>query len=168
MLKQNQQLKILQKISPQQIQFIKLLQVPTASLEQRIKEELEKNPALEDSQMGFGEEAPSDEYDDYNQKEEENHKEESEDVLKNEISLDDYLSNDPYDYRTRLPRGGDDEEILLFAAMILNLVAAATPNVVVINDVTMLLFMAANNNIVAPTPTILFLVEEVHRGLDAT
>ena len=56
MLKQNQQLRLLQKISPQQIQFIKLLQVPTASLEQRIKEEIEKNPALEDDQMGFGEE----------------------------------------------------------------------------------------------------------------
>ncbi|MEL6844036.1 MAG: RNA polymerase sigma-54 factor, partial [Bacteroidota bacterium] len=54
MLKQNQQLKLLQKISPQQIQFIKLLQVPTATLEQRIKEELEKNPALDELNLGFG------------------------------------------------------------------------------------------------------------------
>ena len=36
-----------QKLSPQQIQFIKLLQVPTAELEGRIEEELEINPALE-------------------------------------------------------------------------------------------------------------------------
>jgi RNA polymerase sigma-54 factor len=40
--------KLLQKLSPQQIQLMKLLQVPTASLEQRIKEELEANPALEE------------------------------------------------------------------------------------------------------------------------
>jgi RNA polymerase sigma-54 factor len=37
-----------QKLSPQQIQFIKLLQVPTAELETRIEEELELNPALEE------------------------------------------------------------------------------------------------------------------------
>ena len=37
-----------QKLSPQQIQFIKLLQIPTAELEMRIKEELEINPALEE------------------------------------------------------------------------------------------------------------------------
>ena len=48
MLKQNLQQKLLQKLSPQQIQLMKLLQVPTASLEQRIKEELEINPALEE------------------------------------------------------------------------------------------------------------------------
>jgi len=48
MLKQNLQQKFLQKLSPQQIQLMKLLQVPTASLEQRIKEELEINPALEE------------------------------------------------------------------------------------------------------------------------
>ncbi|MFD1631452.1 RNA polymerase factor sigma-54 [Pseudopedobacter beijingensis] len=48
MLKQNLQQKLLQKLSPQQIQFIKLLQVPTVALDTRIKEELEENPALED------------------------------------------------------------------------------------------------------------------------
>ena len=37
----------MQKLSPQQIQLMKLLQVPTANLEERIKEELEENPALE-------------------------------------------------------------------------------------------------------------------------
>jgi len=52
MLKQTQQQKLLQKLSPQQIQLMKLLQVPTANLEERIKEELEENPALE-----YGEEA---------------------------------------------------------------------------------------------------------------
>ncbi len=49
MLKQNLSQKQTQKLSPQQIQLMKLLQVPTAMLEQRIQEELEANPALEDS-----------------------------------------------------------------------------------------------------------------------
>jgi RNA polymerase sigma-54 factor len=44
---QRLQQKLLQRLSPQQIQLMKLLQVPTASLETRIKEELEENPALE-------------------------------------------------------------------------------------------------------------------------
>lgn len=48
MLKQSLQQKLLQKLSPQQIQLMKLLQVPTIALEQRIKEELESNPALEE------------------------------------------------------------------------------------------------------------------------
>ncbi|HEU4633926.1 MAG TPA: RNA polymerase sigma-54 factor, partial [Flavisolibacter sp.] len=46
-LSQSLQQKLLQKLSPQQIQLMKLLQVPTASLEERIKEEIEENPALE-------------------------------------------------------------------------------------------------------------------------
>ncbi len=47
MLRQSQHQKLLQKLSPQQIQLMKLLQIPTANLEERIKEELEENPALE-------------------------------------------------------------------------------------------------------------------------
>ncbi len=46
-LSQSLQQKLLQKLSPQQIQLMKLLQIPTANLEERIKEELEENPALE-------------------------------------------------------------------------------------------------------------------------
>jgi len=49
-LSQSLQQKLLQKLSPQQIQLMKLLQVPTANLEERIKEELEENPALEQSE----------------------------------------------------------------------------------------------------------------------
>ncbi len=48
MLKQRLQQKLLQKLSPQQIQLMKLLQLPTLLLEQRIKEEIEENPALEE------------------------------------------------------------------------------------------------------------------------
>jgi RNA polymerase sigma-54 factor len=46
--KQSLSQKLQQKLSPQQIQLMKLLQIPTATLEQRIKEELEANPALEE------------------------------------------------------------------------------------------------------------------------
>ena len=48
MLKQKLQQKLLQKLSPQQIQMIKLLEIPTIQIEQRIKKELEENPALEE------------------------------------------------------------------------------------------------------------------------
>lgn len=48
MLKQKLQQKLLQKLSPQQIQMIKLLEIPTIQLEQRIKKELEENPLLEE------------------------------------------------------------------------------------------------------------------------
>ena len=51
-LKQRLQLKQLQRLSPQQIQLMKLLQIPTIALEQRIKEELEVNPALEEGPEG--------------------------------------------------------------------------------------------------------------------
>ncbi len=52
-LSQSLQQKLLQKLSPQQIQLMKLLQVPTANLEERIKEELEENPALEQSEEDY-------------------------------------------------------------------------------------------------------------------
>ncbi len=55
-LSQHLQQKLLQKLSPQQIQLMKLLQVPTANLEERIKEELEENPALEITDEEDGEE----------------------------------------------------------------------------------------------------------------
>lgn len=48
MLKQSLQQKLLQKLSPQQIQMIKLLEVPAMQLEQRVKKELEDNPALDE------------------------------------------------------------------------------------------------------------------------
>jgi RNA polymerase sigma-54 factor len=66
MLDQRLQQKLGLKFSPQQIQLMKLLQVPTANLEQRIKEELESNPALEegesdDDQIVTPDETPTDE-----------------------------------------------------------------------------------------------------------
>lgn len=81
-LSQSLQQKLLQKLSPQQIQLMKLLQVPTANLEIRIKEELEENPALEldeekhedekdEIQDEFTEREEAEDYDDKNGSEEE-------------------------------------------------------------------------------------------------
>ncbi|HET8574533.1 MAG TPA: RNA polymerase factor sigma-54 [Edaphocola sp.] len=56
LLRQTQQQKLIQKLSPQQIQLMKLLQVPTATLEDRIREELESNPALETGTLDENEE----------------------------------------------------------------------------------------------------------------
>ena len=47
MLNQKLQLKLSQKLSPQQIQLMKLIQLTTAELEQKIKNEIEENPAIE-------------------------------------------------------------------------------------------------------------------------
>ena len=75
-----------QKLSPQQIQFIKLLQVPTAELEGRIEEELEENPALEE-----GVEEPTELADDDETSEEATEKTENKD---DEINVEDYLRDD--------------------------------------------------------------------------
>lgn len=61
MLKQYLSQKLQQKLSPQQIQLMKLLQVPTMELEQRIKQEIEENPALEEGEDHEEDEAPTEE-----------------------------------------------------------------------------------------------------------
>ena len=64
-LQQSLQQRLLQKLSPQQIQLMKLLQVPTAILDERIKEEIEDNPALEQVEEGHDDEFDSkDEFED--------------------------------------------------------------------------------------------------------
>lgn len=65
-LSQSLQQKLLQKLSPQQIQLMKLLQIPTANLEERIKEELEENPALEQGEEGMEDEFSDDIKDEFN------------------------------------------------------------------------------------------------------
>lgn len=78
-----------QKLSPQQIQFIKLLQIPTAELEARIEEELEINPALEEG-MEEGESMENE--DSY----EESIYDESDLDSKESINLEDYLHHEEY------------------------------------------------------------------------
>jgi RNA polymerase sigma-54 factor len=81
MLKQSLQQKLLQKLSPLQIQVIKLLEIPTMQLEQRIKQELEENPVLE-----LDREAADPDSDESDAPEQE--------TEKDELSIDDYLRND--------------------------------------------------------------------------
>ncbi len=71
-LGQSLQQKLLQKLSPQQIQLMKLLQVPTASIEERIKEELEDNPALEQGEDEENRETDDEIKDEFETEEEEN------------------------------------------------------------------------------------------------
>src|ERR1044072_1782629 len=93
MLKQHLQQKLLQKLSPQQIQFIKLLQVPTVALDTRIKEELEENPALEDPSLMTAEE-PKNKYDDLNDEREDYDSESGDESSTDEFNVEDYLQDD--------------------------------------------------------------------------
>jgi len=86
MLKQSLQQKLLQKLSPQQIQLIKLLEIPTMQLEQRIKQELEENPLLEEG-VNEDENSEDDSFDE----------EINEDNLNDnndEFSLEDYINEE--------------------------------------------------------------------------
>ncbi|NLA48226.1 MAG: RNA polymerase factor sigma-54 [Bacteroidales bacterium] len=101
MLKQKLQQKLLQKLSPQQIQMIKLLEVPTLQIEQRIKKELEENPALE--------EGPD--YEDVHNEEQEDGDYEDNDRDQEEFTLDDYIEEDDIpDYRLQTYNLGRDDE----------------------------------------------------------
>ncbi len=104
-LRQGLHQKLLQKLSPQQIQLMKLLQIPVANLEQRIKEELQDNPALEEGNEEIEEE--------YNTDEEETPQEDDEELGEREedISLDEYLDDDEIpDYKTSVNNSSADDE----------------------------------------------------------
>ena len=108
MLKQTLQQKLLQKLSPQQIQLMKLLQVPTAALEQRIKEELEINPALEE---GPGEEEDSNENsEDDNSDLDLDRNEETENRDESDFDISDYLQDDEPYYKLNANNTSPDEE----------------------------------------------------------
>jgi RNA polymerase sigma-54 factor len=109
MLRQNLQQKLLQKLSPQQIQFIKLLQVPTVSLDTRIKEELEDNPALEDLSLANMNE-PAEEYPDRDPEDDNFNQEDSQESM-DEFNVDDYLQDDNInDYGSKYEQNGDDDD----------------------------------------------------------
>ena len=115
MLKQNLSQRLLQKLSPQQIQLMKLLQIPTATLEQRIKEELEANPALEE-----GEDRDDDQLEVIKKTEKEDDSTtkddpDPEEILRDEeFELDDYLTeyieDDPSSYKLKANNYSADEE----------------------------------------------------------
>lgn len=105
MLKQHLQFKLSQKLSPQQIQLMKLIQLPTQAFEQRLKQELEENPALESGKEESAE--LEDGIDDTYEGDTEGDAINTED-----INIDEYLSDDEVpDYRTRTSNySADDEE----------------------------------------------------------
>ena len=102
MLDQKLQQKLLQKLSPQQIQMIKLLEVPAMQMEERIKKELEENPALEEGHE-------EDEVHGDEDEEEVDH--EQEEREQDEFSLDDYLNDEDIpDYRLQVNNTSKDDE----------------------------------------------------------
>jgi RNA polymerase sigma-54 factor len=110
MLKQFLNLKLSQKLSPQQIQLMKLIQLPTQAFEQRLLEEMNENPALETGsdeeeiyeKDEFDNDDTNDEFDDYDDNE-------SEDT--SDINIDEYLSSDETpDYKTQANNYSDDDE----------------------------------------------------------
>ncbi|MBB1148724.1 RNA polymerase factor sigma-54 [Myroides sp. NP-2] len=103
MLKQSLQLKLSQKLSPQQIQLMKLIQLPTLAFEQRLKEELIENPALETGKEDSTDEFDSldNEFDDFD----------SERIDAEDINIDDYLSDDEIpDYKLQANNYSSDDE----------------------------------------------------------
>ncbi|WP_281336899.1 RNA polymerase factor sigma-54 [Flavobacterium eburneipallidum] len=110
MLKQFLNLKLSQKLSPQQIQLMKLIQLPTQAFEQRLLEEMNENPALESGtdeeeiydNDEFNNDDANDEFDDYDDND-------SEDI--SDINIDEYLSSDETpDYKTQANNYSDDDE----------------------------------------------------------
>jgi RNA polymerase sigma-54 factor len=104
MLKQSLHYKLLQKLSPQQIQLMKLIQLPTQAFEERLKQEIEENPALD-----TGKEEPenfedtltnADDYDEGSDK-----------IETDDINIDEYLSDDEYpSYKTQANNYSADDE----------------------------------------------------------
>jgi len=110
-LGQSLQQKLLQKLSPQQIQLMKLLQVPTANLEERIKEEIEENPALE---IDEGDVKDNDEYkDDFADSDDEYPERDEGDDDYGNVDVSEYLhdgDDDIADYKTRDENYSDEDE----------------------------------------------------------
>ena len=101
MLKQSLAHKLQQKLSPQQIQLMKLVQLPTQSLEARIKEELEENPALAEGLDKVEDTFENDP----------NEEREVRDSME-EINWDDYIPDDETpDYRTKTNNYSADDEL---------------------------------------------------------
>lgn len=104
MLKQHLQLKLSQKLSPQQIQLMKLIQLPTLAFEERLKQEIEENPALEQGKESVeADELYEDQDDTWDEQENET------------LDLEDYLSDDDIpDYKTtdsNYPEESKDHQI---------------------------------------------------------
>lgn len=118
-LKQSQQLRLQQKLSPQQIQLMKLLQLPAIALEQRIKEELEANPALEEGEDEMEDEIQDEEFED---EEVDNDQEDSENSIDedgppevermdDEVTFEDYMDEvESAEYKYEINNNGKDDD----------------------------------------------------------
>lgn len=106
MLKHSLQFKLSQKLSPQQIQLMKLIQLPTQAFEQRLEEELVENPALEN-----GKEEAENYEDDYADSNADDYEDYDNERIETEINIDEYLSNDETpDYKYQANNYSDDDE----------------------------------------------------------
>jgi len=104
MLKQSLNFKLLQKLSPQQIQLMKMIQLPTQAFEQRLKQELEENPALESGKETIDEFDDSQSNDDFDETGNEN-------IDTEDINIDEYLSDDEIpNYKTQANNYSSDDE----------------------------------------------------------
>ncbi|WP_322970236.1 RNA polymerase factor sigma-54 [Faecalibacter sp. LW9] len=109
MLKQELNLKLQQKLSPQQIQLMKLVQLPTVAFEQRVKEELEENPALDDQSSEYDDEYGM-EHDDWDNDGGEDYGDDQV-IDTSDINIDEYLSDDDIpNYKTYSNNYSDDDE----------------------------------------------------------
>ncbi|CAL2076401.1 RNA polymerase factor sigma-54 [Tenacibaculum dicentrarchi] len=108
MLKQSLHYKLLQKLSPQQIQLMKLIQLPTQAFEERLKQEIEENPALDtgkEEPENFEDTLTDADSDDYN------NDEGTEKIDTQDINIDEYLSDDEYpSYKTQANNYSADDE----------------------------------------------------------
>ena len=112
MLKQQLQLKLSQKLSPQQIQLMKLIQLSTLDLEQRIQSEIGENPALEKGKEIEVDNISSDEYDDRQQ---------DQNINTEDINIDSYLSDDEipsYRVSTNNQSNDNDEKMIPFSGRV--------------------------------------------------
>ena len=106
MLKQGLSYKLLQKLSPQQIQLMKLIQLPTQAFEERLKQEIEENPALD-----IGKEKSEDIDDDLSNEFDDDDDDRSEKDEVEDINIDEYLSDDEIpDYKTQANNYSEDDE----------------------------------------------------------
>jgi len=104
MLKQSLNFKLLQKLSPQQIQLMKMIQLPTQAFEQRLKQELEENPALESGKENENEFEDTQSNDDYDETGNDN-------IDAEDINIDEYLSDDEIpNYKTQANNYSSDDE----------------------------------------------------------
>ncbi len=103
MLKQSLNFKLLQKLSPQQIQLMKMIQLPTQAFEERLKQEIEENPALD-----TGKEEPDDFEDSLANEHDDDG---TEKIDTDDINIDDYLSDDEIpNYKTQANNYSADDE----------------------------------------------------------